>query len=138
MKKQQPKTETEVVERSNLVIADAITVLDAQGLHDDDVFLSSAEWEVVEDEEDHVLYAKANGVLKLRGSQSEENEHRIKWELTIHARGTQVGYAVIVLRPGDMNGSTTSRMINEAVTVGEEELNKWKDALSEARRALGI
>lgn len=132
------KKPTEVVERSNLVIADAIPTLDSQGLHDDDVFLSGAGWEVAEDEEDHVLYSKAGGVLKLRGSQSDENEHRLKWELTVHAQNTQVGYAVLVLRPGDMSGSTTSRLIKEAVDGGEEELNKWKDALAEARRALGI
>lgn len=128
----------EPTKRDTLVLAEAIAVLDSQGLRDDDMFLSEADWEVAENDEVHVLYSKAGGVLKLRGSQAEENEHRIKWELAIIARGTQVGYSAIVLRPGDMSGVTTHRLINEAVTVGEEELNKWKDALAEARRGLGI
>jgi hypothetical protein len=139
MKKQSNKAaQPETVERSNLVMADAIPMLDPVGLHDDDVFLADSGWEVNEDVEDHVTYLKAGGVLKLTGGQSEEIEHRLKWELSIHANNTQVGYSMIVLRPGDMNGSTITRLIKEAVDGGQAELNKWSDALAEARRQLGI
>jgi hypothetical protein len=122
--------------RSTLVMATAIPVLDAQGLHDDDVFLSDAVWEVIEDDEDHVFYQKADGTLKLRASQDEDNQHRLKWELTIHAADAQVGYAAITLRPGDMNGSTTARLVKEALEAADEEFKKWSDALSTARALL--
>jgi hypothetical protein len=133
----EPAVETKP-ERSYLVIAQSVPTLDAEGLHDDDIFLSDAGWEVREDVEDHVTYEKASGVLKLVGGQADENEHRVKWELSIHSNNTQVGYATITLRPGDMNGSTTQRLIKEAVESGQAEVNKWTDALAEARRALGI
>jgi hypothetical protein len=123
-------------ERSNLVMADSIPVIDSQGLHDDDVFLSSATWEVLEDVEDHVTYQKLGGTLRLRGGQDEDNQHRIKWEMTIHTNEVQVGYAALTLRPGDMNGSTTKRLIEEALEAAEAEFNKWSDALSAARALL--
>lgn len=121
---------------STLGIARSIPVLDAQGIHEDHTFLSGAKWAVQEDEEDHVLYTKAAGTLMLRGTQDDDNEHRLKWELTLHANEAQVGYAAIVLRPGDMNGSTTGRLIKEALEAAEEEFKKWSDALAEARRQL--
>jgi hypothetical protein len=62
---------------STLVIAQAILTLDSQGIYDDHTFLIGAKWEVMEDDEDHVLYHKPGGVLRLRGSQDEDNEHRI-------------------------------------------------------------
>jgi hypothetical protein len=123
---------------STLVIAEAILTLDGQGIHDDHTFLTGATWEVVEDDEDHVLYHKPGGVLRLRGSQDEDNEHRLKWELSIHANETQVGYAALTLRPGDLNGSTTQLLTKDALKAAEEEFKKWSDALAEARRSLGI
>lgn len=121
---------------STLVIAQAILTLDSQGIYDDHTFLIGAKWEVMEDDEDHVLYQKPGGVLRLRGSQDEDNEHRIKWELSIHANETQVGYAALTLRPGDLNGSTTLRLIKEALESADAEFKKWSDALSTARAQL--
>jgi hypothetical protein len=118
------------------VIAEAIPTLDGQGILDDNTFLSGAAWAILEDEEDHVLYEKCNGTLKLRASQDDDNQHRLKWELTIHTKEAQVGYAAITLRPGDMNGSTTGRLVKEALEAGDEEFKKWSDALSTARALL--
>jgi hypothetical protein len=121
---------------STLVLATAIPTLDGQGILDDNTFLTGAGWEIVEDEEDHVLYQKKDSTLKLRASQDDDNQHRLKWELTIHAGETQVGYATITLRPGDMNGSTTKRLVEEALEAGDEEFKKWSDALNAARAIL--
>jgi hypothetical protein len=121
---------------SALLMSEAIPTLDGQGLLDDAKFLLTAKWLCPEDEEDHVLFTKASGTLMLRASQDDDNVHRLKWELTIHANNAQVGYAAIVLRPGDMNGSTTGRLIKEALDAAEEEFKKWSDALAEARRQL--
>jgi hypothetical protein len=121
---------------SALVFATALPVLDGQGILDDNTFLLGAAWEINEDVEDHVLYQKKGGSLRLRLNQDDDNQHRLKWELTIHAGETQVGYATIILRPGDMNGSTTKRLVEEALEAGDAEFKKWSDALSEARSIL--
>lgn len=121
---------------STLGIARAIPTLDGQGIHEDNTFLTGAKWEVTEDTEENAVWSKSDSALRLRASQDEDNEHRIKWELSIHANGTQVAYASIVLRPGDMNGSTTKRLIEEALEAGDEEFKKWSDALSAARALL--
>lgn len=131
-----PNNPAKPTERTNLVIAESIPMLDPIGLRDDDAMLSDSGWEITENVEDHVAYLKSNGTLKLTGGQSEDFEHRVKWELTIHANNTQVGYAWIVLRPGDMNGSTVGRLVKEAVEAAEAEFKTWSDALAEARSIL--
>ncbi len=117
-------------------MAKAIPTLDGQGILEDHSMLCAAHWECQEDTEDHTLYIKSGGTLQLRASQDDDNEHRLKWELTIHANNAQVGYASIVLRPGDMNGSSTSRLVKEALEAADEEFKKWSDALSTARALL--
>jgi hypothetical protein len=120
--------------KSNLALAESAT-LDSEGLHHDDTNLSDAGWEVLEDTPVHVLYQKSS-VLRLRASHDEVNKHRLKWEMGVHVNGTQIGYAAITLRPGDMNGSTVGLLINNAITEAEAEFNRWSDALAEARRVV--
>lgn len=128
-----PKT---VAEPLALVLAEVVPTLDPKGLEEDAGMLTSSGWTCDENVEDHATFLKSNGTLKLTCGQDDDMPHRLKWELTIHANNTQVGYALIVLRPGDMNGSTVGRLIKEAVEVAEAEFRKWSDALAEARSIL--
>jgi len=121
---------------SALLLASSVPTLDGQGILEDHSMLCGANWECHEDHEDHTLYRKSGGTLQLRCTQDDDNEHRVKWELTIHANDAQVGYAAIVLRPGDMNGSNTQRLVKEALEAADEEFKKWSDALSTARALL--
>jgi hypothetical protein len=114
----------------------AIPMLDPQGLYDDHTMLLGSGWVADENEEDRSTYLKSNGVLRLTCGQDENSEHRLKWELTLHANNASVGYSLIVLRPGDMNGSTVGRLIKEALATSEKEFKVWSDALAEVRSIL--
>jgi len=118
------------------LLMSASPTLDPEGLENDYNFLIEAGWKESVNTNEGAEFTKA--VVQLAVRQSQDNAHRVLWELSVMAEATKVGYAAEVKRPGDLDEETLKALIKKAVKGGEEELKKWTDALAEARRTLGI
>jgi hypothetical protein len=119
----------------------AIEQLDPEGLQQDLDFLTEQKWALIMNAVDGAGWDKAGGALQLALRQSQDNAHRVIWELGVHAgkvTTVRVGYAAQTMRPGDLNEARINDLIKKAVKAGEDELKIATDALAEARRALGV
>jgi hypothetical protein len=129
--------EPAIAQVTQLAISAAGT-LDPEGLQEDVEFLIEDKWTLRSNFAVEASWEKGNGALHLAAKQSQDNQHRVVWELAIHAKATRIGYASDVLRPGDLTNAKLMAMIKKALKAGEDELHSWEDALAEARRQLGI
>lgn len=116
----------------------SIQTLDPEGLCTDVEFLHELKWKLESDIADRAEWSNGSGALWLTIQPSQENPHRVIWELGIMAKNTKIGYASEIMRPGDLTTDRLSGLIKTAIKTGEDELKSWNDALAEARRALGI
>lgn len=120
----------------------AATTIDPEGLTADIGFLAKNGWVVSGKSSDmqqvhRVEWVKGESI-NLAAGMAETNNHRLAWELTVRVNSAQIGYATKTLRPGDLTAGILHTLIREAVDLGETEVNRWKDALADARRHLGI
>lgn len=112
--------------------------LDPEGLYTDVEFLHELKWKLESNLPDRAEWSNGGGALWLTLQPSQDNPHRVIWELGIMAKNTKIGYASDVMRPGDLTAERLRSLIKTAVKAGDDELKSWNDALAEARRALGI
>lgn len=62
---------------------------------------------------------------------------RVLYAVSVMAEGgTKIGYAEEEKRPGDLNQQAIHALVTKAVEEGQAEVNKWSDALAQARAAI--
>lgn len=126
---------------SDAILFSGVPTIDPEGVATDSDLLKGVGWKCDEIGENYCTWTRANGVVHLRAAISQDNFHRLLWEISIFTPGadssyTQVGYSKITLRPGDLSQKILSALIKDAVKTGEAEINKLTDALAEARRQI--
>lgn len=115
----------------------ATATLDPDGVMQDAYFLENTGWVLTENLA-HASWEKKGTPLELHAQVSQDNVHRLIWELSINSEQTRVGYFSQVLRPGDVDAHRISGMVQSALKSGEDALNKWRKSLDAAKKSLGV